>query len=138
MSRGGVNRVTLIGNLGSDPDVRYTPTGTAVTNLSLATSESWTDKESGERKERTEWHKVALFGRLAEIGAEYLTKGSQVFIEGKLRTRKWEDRDGIERWTTEIIGEEMQMLGGRSGPVAPSGRSKRVAGSDLTESDVAF
>ncbi len=111
----GINKVILVGNLGADPDTRYMPSGGAVTNLSLATSESWKDKQSGEQKERTEWHKVAMFGRLAEISAEYLRKGSQVYIEGKLRTRKWQDRDGNDRWTTEIIADEMQMLGGRGG-----------------------
>ena len=111
----GVNKVIVVGNLGSDPDTRYVPSGSAVTNLSIATSESWKDKQTGEQKERTEWHKVAMFGRLAEIAAEYLRKGSQVYIEGKLRTRKWRDKEGKDRWTTEIIADEMQMLGGRSG-----------------------
>lgn len=111
----GINKVILVGNLGADPDTRYMPSGGAVTNLSIATSESWKDKQSGEQKERTEWHKVAMFNRLAEISAEYLRKGSQVYIEGKLRTRKWQDKDGKDRWTTEIIADEMQMLGGRGG-----------------------
>ena len=111
----GINKVIVVGNLGADPDTRYMPSGGAVTNLSVATSESWKDKQSGEQKERTEWHKVAMFGRLAEIAAEYLRKGSQVYIEGKLRTRKWQDRDGNDRYTTEIIADEMQMLGGRGG-----------------------
>ncbi len=114
MSR-GINKVILVGNLGADPETRYMPSGSAVTNLSVATSEQWKDKQSGEQKERTEWHKVAMFNRLAEIAAEYLRKGSQVYIEGKLRTRKWQDRDGNDRWTTEIIADEMQMLGGRGG-----------------------
>jgi single-strand DNA-binding protein len=114
MSR-GINKVILVGNLGADPETRYMPSGSAVTNLSIATSEQWKDKQSGEQKERTEWHKVAMFNRLAEIAAEYLRKGSQVYIEGKLRTRKWQDRDGNDRWTTEIIADEMQMLGGRGG-----------------------
>jgi len=114
MSR-GINKVILVGNLGADPETRYMPSGSAVTNLSVATSEQWKDKQSGEQKERTEWHKVAMFNRLAEIAAEYLRKGSQVYIEGKLRTRKWQDRDGKDRWTTEIIADEMQMLGGRGG-----------------------
>ena len=118
----GINKVILVGNLGADPDTRYMPSGGAVTNLSLATSESWKDKETGEQKERTEWHKVAMFGRLAEISAEYLRKGSQVYIEGKLRTRKWQDRDGNDRYTTEVIADEMQMLGGRGGS-APMGGS---------------
>ncbi|MDJ0701040.1 MAG: single-stranded DNA-binding protein [Woeseiaceae bacterium] len=111
----GINKVIVVGNLGNDPDTRYMPSGGAVTNLSVATSEQWKDKQTGEQKERTEWHKVAMFGRLAEIAAEYLRKGSQVYIEGKLRTRKWQDRDGNDRYTTEIIADEMQMLGGRGG-----------------------
>jgi single-strand DNA-binding protein len=111
----GINKVILVGNLGADPETRYMPSGSAVTNLSVATSEQWKDKQSGEQKERTEWHKVAMFNRLAEVAAEYLRKGSQVYIEGKLRTRKWQDRDGNDRWTTEIIADEMQMLGGRGG-----------------------
>ncbi len=111
----GINKVILVGNLGADPETRYMPSGSAVTNLSVATSESWKDKQTGEQKDRTEWHKVAMFNRLAEIAAEYLRKGSQVYIEGKLRTRKWQDRDGNDRWTTEIIADEMQMLGGRGG-----------------------
>ena len=115
----GINKVIIVGNLGNDPDTRYMPSGGAVTNLSVATSESWKDKQSGEQKERTEWHKVAMFGRLAEIAAEYLRKGSQVYIEGRLRTRKWQDRDGNDRYTTEIIADEMQMLGGRGGGSAP-------------------
>jgi single-strand DNA-binding protein len=115
----GINKVILVGNLGADPETRYMPSGSAVTNLSVATSESWKDKQTGEQKERTEWHKVAMFNRLAEIAAEYLRKGSQVYIEGKIRTRKWQDRDGNDRWTTEIIADEMQMLGGRGGGSAP-------------------
>ncbi len=115
----GINKVIVVGNLGNDPDTRYMPSGGAVTNLSVATSEQWKDKQTGEQKERTEWHKVAMFGRLAEIAAEYLRKGSQVYIEGKLRTRKWQDRDGNDRYTTEIIADEMQMLGGRGGGSAP-------------------
>jgi single-strand DNA-binding protein len=111
----GVNKVILVGNLGKDPETRYMPSGSAVTNLTLATSESWKDKQSGEQQERTEWHKVAMFGRLAEIAAEYLRKGSQVYIEGKLRTRKWQDKEGKDRWTTEIVADEMQMLGSKGG-----------------------
>ena len=111
----GINKVIIVGNLGADPETRYMPSGSAVTNLSVATSEQWKDKQSGEQKERTEWHKVAMFNRLAEVAAEYLRKGSQVYIEGKLRTRKWQDRDGNDRWTTEVIADEMQMLGGRGG-----------------------
>ena len=111
----GVNKVILIGNLGKDPETRYMPSGSAVTNLTLATSESWKDKQTGENQERTEWHKVAMFGKLAEIAAEYLRKGSQVYIEGKLRTRKWQDKEGKDRWTTEIVADEMNMLGGKPG-----------------------
>ncbi len=116
----GVNKVIIVGNLGNDPDTRYMPSGSAVTNLSVATNESWKDKQTGEQKERTEWHRVAMFGRLAEIAAEYLRKGSQIYIEGKLRTRKWQDQNGNDRWSTEIIADEMQMLGGRSGAGAPA------------------
>jgi len=111
----GINKVILVGNLGADPETRYMPSGGAVTNLSIATSESWKDKQTGEQKDRTEWHKVAMFNRLAEIAAEYLRKGSQVYIEGKIRTRKWQDKDGNDRYTTEVIADEMQMLGGRGG-----------------------
>jgi len=112
----GINKVILVGNLGADPETRYMPSGSAVTNIRIATSESWKDKTSGEQQERTEWHHVAMFGRLAEIAAEYLRKGSQVYIEGRLRTRKWQDKtDGKDRFTTEIIASEMQMLGSRSG-----------------------
>jgi single-strand DNA-binding protein len=116
----GINKVILIGHLGADPETRYMPSGSAVTNMRLATTESWRDKSSGEQQERTEWHNVAMFGRLAEIAAEYLRKGSQVYVEGRLRTRKWQDRDGNDRWTTEIIANEMQMLGSRSGASAPA------------------
>ncbi len=110
----GINTVILGGNLGADPETRYMPSGGAVTNIRVATTDSWRDKESGEQQERTEWHSVALFGRLGEIAGEYLRKGRQVYIEGRLRTRKWQDRDGNDRYTTEIIANEMQMLGGRA------------------------
>jgi single-strand DNA-binding protein len=116
----GVNKVILVGNLGNDPETKYMPSGDAVTNLSVATSESWKDKQTGEQKDRTEWHRVAMFGRLAEIAAEYLRKGSQVYIEGKIRTRKWQDQQGNDRYSTEVIANEMQMLGGRSGSGAPA------------------
>jgi single-strand DNA-binding protein len=109
----GVNKVILVGNLGADPETRAMPSGSTVANLRIATSESWRDKTSGEQQERTEWHRVALFGRLAEIASEYLRKGSQVYIEGSLRTRKWQDKQGNERYSTEIVGNELQMLGGR-------------------------
>ena len=121
----GVNKAIIVGNLGNDSDTRYMPSGDAVTNISVATNESWKDKQTGEQKDRTEWHKIAAFGRLAEIMAEYLRKGSQVYIEGKLRTRKWQDQKGNDRWTTEIVADQMQMLGGKrdstpsSRPAAP-------------------
>src|SRR5882672_10979029 len=111
----GINKVILVGNLGADPETRAMPSGTTVANLRIATSESWRDKQSGEQQERTEWHRVVLFGRLGEVAAEYLKKGSQVYIEGSLRTRKWQDKQGTERYSTEIVGNEMQMLGGRGG-----------------------
>ncbi|MEO1201295.1 MAG: single-stranded DNA-binding protein [Pseudomonadota bacterium] len=111
----GINKVILVGNLGADPDTRYMPSGGAVTNLSVATTRQWKDRQSGEQKEHTEWHKVAMFDRLAEVAAEYLRKGSQVYIEGRLQTRKWQDRDGNDRYTTEVVASEMQMLGGRGG-----------------------
>jgi len=114
MSR-GINKVILVGNLGNDPDIRYTAGGAAIANISLATTASWRDKESGEQQERTEWHRVVFFGRLAEIVSEYLKKGSQVYVEGRLQTRKWEDKTGNDRYTTEIVANEMQMLGGRGG-----------------------
>jgi len=111
----GINKVILIGNLGADPETRAMPSGTTVANLRVATSESWRDKQTGEQQERTEWHRVALFGRLAEIAGEYLRKGSQVYIEGSLRTRKWQDKQGNERYSTEIVGNDLQMLGPRGG-----------------------
>ena len=111
----GVNKVIIIGNLGADPESRAMPSGASVANLRIATTESWRDKQSGEQQERTEWHRVALFGRLAEVASEYLRKGSQVYIEGSLRTRKWQDKQGNERYTTEIVANDMQMLGGRGG-----------------------
>jgi single-strand DNA-binding protein len=111
----GVNKVILIGNLGKDPEVRYMPSGGAVTNVTIATSESWKDKQSGEQQERTEWHNVVFFNRLAEIAGEYLKKGSKVYVEGSLRTRKWQDKEGKDRYTTEIVAGEMQMLDSRGG-----------------------
>ena len=119
----GINKVILVGNLGADPETRAMPSGTTVANLRIATSESWRDKQSGEQQERTEWHRVVLFGRLGEIAAEYLKKGSQVYIEGSLRTRKWQDKQGQERFSTEIVGNEMQMLGGRGGGAGMGGGS---------------
>ena len=115
----GVNKVILIGNLGRDPEVRYTPDGTAVANFSIATSDEWTDKATNEKKERTEWHRIVAFGRLGEICGEYLSKGRQVYIEGRIQTRSWEDRDGNKRYTTEIVASDVQFLGGRdAGPGA--------------------
>jgi len=112
----GVNKAIIVGNLGRDPEVRYTANGSAVANVTVATSESWKDKQSGERQERTEWHRVVFFGRLAEIAEEYLKKGSQVYIEGSIRTQKWQDKEsGQDRYTTEIVARDMQMLGSRGG-----------------------
>lgn len=111
----GVNKVILIGNLGGDPEVRYTPSGSAVANVVLATSETWRDKQSGELQDRTEWHRVVFFNRLAEIVGEYLKKGSKIYIEGTLRTRKWQDKNGVDRYTTEIIANEMHILDSRNG-----------------------
>ncbi len=116
----GINKVILVGNLGNDPEVRYTPAGAAVTTISVATTESWKDKE-GNKQEKTEWHRVVFFSRLAEIAGEYLKKGSQVYIEGKLRTNKWQDQNGQDRYTTEILANEMQMLGGRGGDSGQGG-----------------
>lgn len=130
----GINKVILVGNLGKDPETRYMPSGKAVTNFSIATSESWKDKQTGEQKEQTEWHNIVMYDRLAEIAAEYLRKGSQVYVEGRLRTRKWQDKEGRDRYTTEIIANEMQMLGGRGGGGAgtesrsePRGESRAAA-----------
>ena len=128
----GVNKVILVGNLGADPETRYMPSGGAVTNINIATSKSWKDKNTGDQQERTEWHRVVFFNRLAEIAAEYLRKGSQVYVEGELRTRKWQDRDGNDRWTTEIVADEMQMLGGRPG-AAPSAPMPARGGAEPAE-----
>lgn len=136
MASRGVNKVILVGNLGQDPEIRYMPTGGAVANLTIATSESWRDKATGENKEVTEWHRVVLFGKLAEVAGEYLRKGSQVYIEGQLRTRKWQDNSGQDRYTTEIVvnvGGVMQMLGGKQeasqGSNKPQSRSQPQRGS---------
>src|SRR5439155_1576084 len=125
----GINKVILIGNLGADPETRAMPSGTTVANLRVATSESWRDKQTGEQQERTEWHRVAFFGRLAEVAGEYLRKGSQVYIEGSLRTRKWQDKQGNERYSTEIIGSDLQMLGSRGGGGAVSAPGAGAAAS---------
>lgn len=127
----GVNKVILVGRLGADPDTRYTANGAAVTNLSLATSEQWKDKNTGERKEKTEWHRAVFFGKLAEIAGEYLTKGSQVYIEGRLQTRKWQDQSGQDRYTTEVVGNDMQMLGERQ--AANDGGGFRDSGQQAQE-----
>lgn len=121
-----LNKVILIGNLGADPETRYAPSGDAICNLRIATTETWKDKSSGERREATEWHRVVFFGRLAEIAAQYLRKGSQIYVEGRLQTRKWQDKDGQDRYTTEIRGDEMKMLGSRQGMGgdAPAGRQE--------------
>lgn len=111
----GINKVILVGNLGQDPEIKYMPSGQAVCNISIATTESWNDKTSGEKVEKTEWHRIVFFRRLAEIAGEYLRKGSQVYIEGRLQTRKWQDQSGNDRYTTEIVANEMQMLGGKQG-----------------------
>jgi single-strand DNA-binding protein len=124
----GINKVILIGNLGQDPETRYMPSGGAVTNLTIATSETWKDKQSGQPQERTEWHRVVFFNRLAEIAGEYLKKGSKVYIEGSLRTRKWQDKNtGADRYTTEIVANEMQMLDSRGGEGAGQGYEKQGA-----------
>lgn len=115
MASRGVNKAILVGHLGRDPEIRYAASGAAIANVSLATSESWKDKTTGENTERTEWHRVVFFGRLAEIVGEYLKKGSQVYVEGRIQTRKWQDKDGNDRYTTEVVANEMQMLGGRGG-----------------------
>jgi len=133
MASRGVNKVILVGNLGQDPEVRYMPNGGAVANITLATSESWRDKATGEQKEKTEWHRVVLFGKLAEVAGEHLKKGSQIYIEGKLNTRKWTDQAGVEKYTTEIhvnVGGTMQMLGGKAEggkPAQSGGQQSRPA-----------
>ena len=117
----GVNKAIVVGNLGRDPEVRYSANGNAIANATVATTDSWRDKQTGDRQEKTEWHRVVFFGRLAEIAGEYLRKGSQVYIEGRLQTRKWEDQNGQERYTTEIVANDMQMLGSRGAGVDASG-----------------
>ncbi len=148
----GVNKVILVGNLGKDPDMKYTANGAAIANITVATSESWNDKQTGEKQERTEWHRVVFFRRLAEIAGEYLRKGSQVYIEGKLQTRKWQDQNGQDRYTTEIVASEMQMLGGRGGDAgarqpqgdggfrsnAPQAQSTPKSDSDFDDDDIPF
>jgi single-strand DNA-binding protein len=141
----GVNKVILIGNLGRDPEVRYSPNGGAIANITLATSETWKDKNTGEQVEKTEWHRVVFFRRLAEIAGEYLKKGSKVYIEGKLQTRKWQDKDGNDRYTTEIVANEMQMLDSRGGsasynqeePAMASSQQESMPASDFDD-DIPF
>lgn len=141
----GINKVTLVGNLGKDPEMKYTASGAAICNVTIATSESWKDKQSGEQVEKTEWHRVVAFQRLAEIMGEYLKKGSQVFIEGKLQTRKWTDKDGQDRYTTEVVANDMLMLSARSGSESetkpgfrdkPAG--KQVTAADFKDDDLPF
>ena len=138
----GINKVILVGNLGSDPETRAMPSGAYVTNISVATSESWKDKQTGDQKERTEWHKIVFFGRLAEIASEYLRKVSHVYVEGSLRTNKWQDKEGRDRYTTEIVASEMQMLGSRSGAGAPaqaaSGGGAPAPANDQFDDDIPF
>ena len=122
-----VNKVILVGNLGADPETKYLPSGDAVTNIRMATTDRWKDKASGEMKEATEWHRIAFFGRLAQIAGEYLKKGSQVYVEGRIRTRKWQDKEGQDRYSTEIVGDTMQMLGSRSGSGEPRGEPMKSA-----------
>ena len=124
----GINKVILIGNLGKDPEVRYSPSGGAIANVTIATSESWKDKNTGEPVERTEWHRVVFFNRLAEIVGEYLKKGSKIFVEGRLQTRKWQDQQGQDRYTTEIVAGEMQMLDSRGGGSANFNQDTAAAG----------
>lgn len=131
MASRGVNKVILVGNLGQDPDVKYMPGGGAVTNVSIATSESWKDKNTNEQVERTEWHRVVFFNRLAEIAGEYLVKGSKIYVEGSLKTRKWQDQNGVDRYTTEIVAKEMQMLDSR-GVATPSTEQRNDAAKSTT------
>ena len=145
MASKGVNKVILIGNLGRDPEVRHTQDGKSITNFSIATSESWMDKQ-GNKQEKTEWHKVSVFGKLAEIAEQYLDKGSQLYIEGKLQTRKWQDKDGNDKYTTEILGNEMNMLGGRQGSGGgaadvqsqPATPMSQPVESNISEEDIPF
>ncbi len=145
MSR-GVNKVILVGNLGQKPEMRYTATQTAVANLSIATTESWKDKESGENRDKTEWHRVVFFGNLAEIAEKYLDKGSSVYIEGKIQTRKWQDKEGKDRWTTEVLGNQLTMLGSRNTSESPAQSNDSSStpfpeddsGPGLTDDDIPF
>lgn len=151
MASRGINKVILVGNLGADPENRMSQTGNAITNISIATSESWKDKNTGQQQERTEWHRVVFFNRLAEVAAEYLRKGSKVYVEGALRTRKWQDQSGQDRYTTEVVGSEMQMLdsrnsggddsygGGGGMPPAPKAQPQPGGGGfDPVDDDIPF
>lgn len=138
----GVNKVILVGNLGQDPTVRYAATGSALANATLATSESWKDKTSGEKQEKTEWHKLVFFGRLGEIAGQYLKKGSQVYVEGKLQTRKWQNKEGVDQYTTEVVVSELQMLGSRpdagSTPEKPASAPESGGGGGDFDDDIPF
>ena len=142
MANRGINKVILIGNLGRDPEVRYTASGTAVANFPIATSVQWTDRESGEKKDRTEWHRIVAWSRLGEICGEYLAKGKQVYIEGRLQTREWQDKEGNRRWTTEVVAEQMQMLGSPgqapSYDESPSDEDRGSPSGQPTEDDIPF
>ena len=146
MAQRGVNKVILVGNLGQEPETRYLPSGGAVTNVTIATSETWKDKNSGQMQERTEWHRVVFFNRLAEIAGEYLKKGTKVYVEGSLRTRKWQDQSGADRYTTEIVAAEMQMLDGRpsgqqqsdDGQQYSAGVQPNTAGADFEDDSIPF
>ena len=142
----GVNKVIIVGNLGADPDSKSMPSGNMVANFSVATTESWNDRDTGERQEKTEWHRVVFFGKLAEIAEQYLDKGSQLYVEGKLQTRKWQDKEGNDRYTTEILGNEMNMLGGRQSSgdggaydqSQPASQSAPSQASQISEEDIPF
>lgn len=149
----GVNKVILVGNLGRDPEIKYTASGAAIANVTIATTDSWNDRQTGEKVEKTEWHRVVAFQRLAEIMGEYLKKGSQVYIEGRLQTRKWQDQNGQDRWTTEIVANDMQMLGSRGGeagvqqqgggggfrePPAQQQSARPVPDNDFADDDIPF
>ena len=137
----GINKVIIVGNLGQDPEVKYMPSGGAVCNITVATSESWNDKSTGEKQERTEWHRIVFYRKLAEIAGEYLRKGSQVYVEGKLQTRKWQDQSGADRYTTEIVANEMQMLGGKasaSQAAKPATQPEAASGANDFDDDLPF
>ena len=138
----GVNKAIIVGTLGQDPEIRYTANGSAVANISVATNESWKDRQTGEAQERTEWHRIVMFGKLAEIAQQYLKKGSQAYFEGRIQTRKWQDQSGNDRYTTEIVANEMQMLGGRGGGGAPmesgGGQQSKPAAAETAPMDDGF